>query len=137
MQAALQVAEASQTPFGAALAMGDEVFATSANQIEKKDNLEARAEINVIRKVKEQTRKNDLSGFILYSTCEPFPVCMNEMIRSGIKTVVYGCGITFLKKYLNRTDIQANGVISESLNDIEQIGSFMKAECEDLLRKFS
>lgn len=137
MLAAIHTAEANQTPFGAALAMGDEVFATSANQTKESENPEVHAEINVIRKVKDQTRKKDLSGFILYSTCKSSAVCMNEISGSGIKTIVYGCGIEIVKKYLNRFDVQTNEVNSESVNDIERIGSFMEAECEDLLRKFS
>lgn len=137
MQAAIQAAELNQTPFGAALAMGDEVFAIAVSQPIQKGNSTACAETSVIRQVKDQTRKNDLSGFILYSTCETLPDCMYEINGSGIKTIVYGCGTEIVGKYLNQINLQATGVSSDNSNEIEVISGFMEKECKDLLRKFS
>ena len=44
MKAAIEVAEKHQTPFGAALAMGDELFVTAANQTRKLHDPTAHAE---------------------------------------------------------------------------------------------
>ncbi len=137
MQAAIQVAEFNQTPFGAALAMGDELFATAANQTKQKSDPTAHAEIEVIRKLSDQLQKKDLSGFTLYSTCEPCPMCISAMIWSGIETVVFGCDIPAISTHMKQIEIRAEEIIKKSSSEIEVKPGFMVSECESLLRKFS
>lgn len=137
MQAAIQVAEKNKTPFGAALAMGTELFATSANQTKQKYDPTAHAEMEVIRKLSDQVHKTDLSGFTLYTTCEPCPMCMSAIIWSGIRSVVYGCDIPTISIYMNQIDIRAEEIIQKSSVNIELHSGFMVAECEVLLRNYS
>lgn len=137
MQAAIEVAEFKQTPFGAALAMGDELFATAANQTKQKSDPTAHAEIEVIRKLSDQLQKKDLSGFTLYSTCEPCPMCMSAIIWSGIEMVVFGCDIPTISTYMKQIEIRAEKIIKKSSSKIELKPGFMLSECEALLRKFS
>ena len=48
------------------------------------------AEINAIRLATQQLKRLSLRGSILYSTCEPCPMCMSACIWAEIDTVVYG-----------------------------------------------
>ncbi|MDZ7720343.1 MAG: nucleoside deaminase [Balneolaceae bacterium] len=137
MQAAIDVAEKNSTPFGAALAMGEELFATAANQTKQKNDPTAHAEIEVIRNLSDQLRKKDLSGFILYTTCEPCPMCTSAIIWSGIQTVVYGCDIPTISSYMKQIEIRAEEMIQKSSANIELHSGFMASECEDLLQKYS
>lgn len=137
MQAAIQIAEFNQTPFGAALAMGDEIFATASNQTKSKKDPTAHAEIEVIRKLSEQIQKTDLSGFTLYTTCEPCPMCMSAVVWSGIQTVVYGCDIPLISQFLEQINIRADEMAGKSAKEIELHPGFMKKKCEVLLRKYS
>lgn len=137
MQAAIQTARLNHTPFGAALAMGDQVFATAAGAAGQEYDPTTHAEFVVIQKLSEQIRKKDLSGYVLYSTCEPCLHCMREISAHGIQTVVYGCRRTVAETYFDPVQAGNDGIYSESLNDMEQIADFLKKECESLLRKFS
>lgn len=137
MQAAIEAAKLSETPFGAALAMGDEIFATASNQTQQRNDPTAHAEIEVIRKISDQLQKRNLSGFTLYITCEPCPMCMSAIIWSGIRTVVYGCDIPTISRYMKQIEIQAEEIIRESYADVELYHGFMAMECEVLLRDYS
>ncbi|MGH7558904.1 MAG: nucleoside deaminase [Gemmatimonadota bacterium] len=48
------------------------------------------AEINAIREATKKLRSLSLRGCILYSTCEPCPMCMSASIWAEIDTVVFG-----------------------------------------------
>lgn len=137
MQAAIRVAEKNETPFGAALAMGEEVFATAANQTVQKSDPTAHAEIEVIRQLSGQLQKKDLSGFTLYTTCEPCPMCMSAIIWSGIPNVVFGCGIPMISAYMKQIDIRAKEIIQKSSASIKLYPGFLASECEVLLRNYS
>lgn len=137
MKAAIQVADKNETPFGAAITMGDELFATAANQTDIKHDPTAHAEIEVIRKLTDQLQRNDLAGFILYTTCEPCPMCMSAIIWSGIETVVFGCDIPTISTYMNQIEIRAEEIGKKSSTKVEIMSGFMASECEQLLRKFS
>ena len=54
MRAAIEIAEKYQTPFGAALAMGDQLFIAAANQTGELHDPTAHAEVMAIRKLGEQ-----------------------------------------------------------------------------------
>lgn len=137
MQAAIEVAEKNKTPFGAALAMGNELFATAANQSKQKNDPTAHAEIEVIRKLSDQIQKTNLSGFTLYTTCEPCPMCMSAIIWSGIQTLVYGCDIPTISTCMKQIEIRAEEIISQGSAKIELHSGFMASECERLLQRYS
>lgn len=137
MEAAIQEAERNQSPFGAAVAMGDQVFTAAAHQINRINEPSVHATISAIRKLKDQLQKKELSGFTLYITCEPCPVCMNAVLESGMRSVVYGCGLPVISKYQGRVDdIRAGEIISKSTKEIELHKDFMETECEALLQKY-
>lgn len=137
MQAAIEVAELNESPFGAALAMGDEVFATASNQTKQKNDPTAHAEMEVIRKLSDQIRKTDLSGYTLYTTCEPCPMCMGAIMDSGIQVVVFGCDIPTISSFMKQIEIRAEEIIQKSSVNVELHPGFMASECEVLLRRYS
>jgi len=137
MQAAIDVAEKNGTPFGAALAMGDEVFVTAANQTKKLHDATAHAEVHAIRKLSKMLRKSNLSGFTLYTTCEPCPMCMSAAIWSEIETVVFGCSIPDISKTMPQIQIRCHEVAKESFRKIDVHPAFMEKECLELLNRYS
>ena len=48
------------------------------------------AEVVAIRKTCEKLGTHDLSDCIIYSSCEPCPMCLSAIIWSNIKTMYYG-----------------------------------------------
>ena len=51
----------------------------------------AHAEIIAIREACKKLNTYDLSDYILYTSCEPCPMCLSAIIWANIKEVYYGC----------------------------------------------
>ena len=79
-------------PFGAVIIdkMGN-IIASAHNTVLKDKDPTAHAEINVIRKACKIMNTNDLSDLILYTSCEPCPMCLSAIIWANIKEVYYAC----------------------------------------------
>lgn len=76
-------------PFGAVVSKNGKIVAGSENQVVLLKDPTAHAEILAIRKAAGILKTHDLSGCILYTSCEPCPMCLGAIYWSGIKTVVY------------------------------------------------
>ncbi|MEG1705603.1 MAG: nucleoside deaminase [Clostridia bacterium] len=79
-------------PFGAVITDKEgSVVAISSNQVLVKKDPTAHAEIEAIRQACLKLDTFDLSGYILYTSCEPCPMCLSAIIWANIKEVYYGC----------------------------------------------
>jgi tRNA(Arg) A34 adenosine deaminase TadA len=76
-------------PFGAVIVKNGEIIAEANNRVVLSGDPTAHAEILAIRRASELLKSHDLSGCILYSSCEPCPMCLGAIYWSGIKRVVY------------------------------------------------
>lgn len=78
-------------PFGCVIVKDNEIISSSNNTVLKDNDPTAHAEVNAIREACKKLNTYDLSGCILYTTCEPCPMCLSAIIWSNIKKVYYGC----------------------------------------------
>ena len=79
-------------PFGAVITDKDgNIIANGNHQVLKQKDPTAHAEIVAIRNACKKLSKYDLSECILYTSCEPCPMCLSAIIWSNIKEVYYGC----------------------------------------------
>jgi guanine deaminase len=76
-------------PFGAVIVKDGEVVAESANQVTSLPDPTAHAEILAIRQAAARLNTYDLSGTVLYSSCEPCPMCLGAIYWARIGRVVY------------------------------------------------
>ena len=137
MKVAIEAAEKYQTPFGAALAMGTELFAAAANQTSKLHDPTAHAEVMVIRKLCSQLKKTDLSGFTLYTTCEPCPMCMSAAIWARIDQVFYGCDIPTISGKMDQINLRSVDLAQNCFYEIKVKGGILEEQCRSLLIKYS
>jgi tRNA(adenine34) deaminase len=137
MNAAIEIAEKNQTPFGAVLAMGSEIFATAANQTGELHDPTAHAELLVIRKLCSQLKKTDLSGFTLYTTCEPCPMCMSAAIWAKLGVIYYGCDIPSISEKMPQIDIRSRDINKKSFHNVTIQGGVLERRCMELLQLFS
>ncbi len=82
-----------QTPFGACIVKKDEVVACAHNGVWQTTDITAHAEIRAIRVACKKLKTIDLSGCIIYSTCEPCPMCFCACHWARIDKIVYGTRI--------------------------------------------
>lgn len=84
---------AGQSPFGAVLAKNGEVIAAAHNTVWRDCDPSAHAEVNAIRQASKAMQTIDLRGCILYTTCEPCPMCLTLTHWSKIDRILYGATI--------------------------------------------
>ena len=79
-------------PFGAVIVDKEgKIIAEGNNKVLSEKNPTAHAEIEAIRNACKKLNTYDLSDYILYTACEPCPMCLSAIIWSNIKKVYYGC----------------------------------------------
>lgn len=79
-------------PFGAVIVnKNGEIIAQANNQVIKTNDPTAHAEIQAIRMASQKLKTYDLEDLILYTSCEPCPMCLSAIIWANIKEVYYGC----------------------------------------------
>ncbi len=79
-------------PFGAVIIDKEgNIIAEGNNKVLKNNDPTAHAEITAIREACKKLNTYDLSEYILYTSCEPCPMCLSAIIWSNIKKVFYGC----------------------------------------------
>lgn len=84
---------AGQSPFGAVMVRGGVVVASAHNTVWADVDPTAHAEMNALRAAASALNAIDLSGCVLYSTCEPCPMCLAASHWSKVDRVVFGAGI--------------------------------------------
>lgn len=79
-------------PFGAAIVDANgEIVVVSSNSVLRDNDPTAHAEVNAIREACKKLETYDLSGYVLYATGHPCPMCMSAIIWANIKKVYFGC----------------------------------------------
>ena len=75
-------------PFGAIITdMDGNIVCREHNRVLSNNDPTAHAEVMAIRKACDILNTYDLSNYILYSSCEPCPMCLSAIIWSNIKKV--------------------------------------------------
>ena len=79
-------------PFGAVITDKEgNIISNGNNKVLKNNDPTAHAEIVAIREACKKLNTYDLSEYILYTSCEPCPMCLSAIIWSNIKKVYFGC----------------------------------------------
>lgn len=76
-------------PFGAVLVKDGEVLATGVNRVTADCDPTAHAVVNAIREACRMLKTLDLSECVLYTSCEPCPMCLSACYLSRIKHGYY------------------------------------------------
>jgi tRNA(adenine34) deaminase len=93
MLRALELARAGDTMFGAVLVRRGEVVAEAHNTVGLTHDPSAHAELNVIREYCGRQGVGSLSGYALYTTAEPCPMCAGLCAFVELSEVVFGVSI--------------------------------------------
>lgn len=79
-------------PFGAVIVnKNGEIISVGNNRVLIDNDPTAHAEVVAIRRASEKLKTYDLSDLILYTSCEPCPMCLSAIIWANIKEIYYGC----------------------------------------------
>lgn len=94
MRQAIQLANESVRhgggPFGAVIVKNGRVIAGSSNSVTIDWDPTAHAEVNTIRAACRRLGTFDLSGCVIYTSCEPCPMCLGAIYWAHIDRIYYG-----------------------------------------------
>ena len=90
IEEALKGVENGQRPFGACIAKNGKVIGLGHNTELADSDPTAHAEMNAIKDACKKTSSTDLSGCVLYATCEPCSMCREASIRAKIPRIIFG-----------------------------------------------
>ncbi len=93
MKIALKLAkeayEAGEVPIGAVIVLDGEVIAAARNRVEEFQDVQAHAELLVMRQAAALLGNWRLLGATLYCTLEPCAMCAGAILLSRLKRLVY------------------------------------------------
>lgn len=76
-------------PFGAVVARGGEVIGQAHNSVVATNDPTAHAEVGAIRAASQALGQPHLTGTVLYTSCEPCPMCAGAAMWARVDRVVF------------------------------------------------
>lgn len=83
------VTTGSGGPFGAVVVRDGEVVAASANKVVPQNDPTAHAEVSAIRLACQQLGTFSLEGCVIYTSCEPCPMCLGAIYWARLDAIYY------------------------------------------------
>jgi tRNA(Arg) A34 adenosine deaminase TadA len=129
---------AGQTPFGAAIVRGDEAVAVAHNVVLRTTDITAHAEVTAIREACRALKTIDLGGCVIYSTCEPCPMCFAACHWANLDRIVYGASIAdaaacgFRELSISNAEMKQKGG-----SRVELVPGFLREESVELFREWT
>lgn len=77
-------------PFGAVIVKDGNVVAKGANRVTLNNDPTAHAEVCAIREACLKLGTFDLSGCVIYTSCEPCPMCLGAIYWAHLDKIYYG-----------------------------------------------
>jgi len=87
--AANNVEQGRGGPFGALIVLNGEVVAEGANHVTTACDPTAHAEVAAIREACRKLSRFDLRGAVIYSSCEPCPMCLAAIYWARLDALYY------------------------------------------------
>lgn len=78
-------------PFGCVVVKDDEIIAEGWNKVTSTNDPTAHAEVTAIRLACEKLGSFQLDECVIYTSCEPCPMCLGAIYWARPKQVFYGC----------------------------------------------
>ena len=124
-------------PFGAVIVdKAGNIIAKGNNKVIKEKDPTAHAEIVAIRKACKKLDTNDLSNYILYTSCEPCPMCLAAIIWANIKQIYFACDRKDAKEIGFRDD-DIYECIKKNKNNLISLKQIDRDECFKIMKEYS
>jgi tRNA(Arg) A34 adenosine deaminase TadA len=119
--------------YGAVVALGDRIIGQAHDMAITAKDPSLHAEVNAIRQAVRELGDPDLSGAVLFSSCEPCPMCSSLAVWANLSTIVYGMSIQDTARLGKaRILVGSEQIVNNSPVMIEIIGGVLQDECAPL-----
>lgn len=76
-------------PFGAVIVKDGKIVAEASNRVTLDNDPTAHAEVTAIRQACRKLGTFELKGCVIYTSCEPCPMCLGAIYWAGIDRIYY------------------------------------------------
>jgi len=126
---------AGESPFGCAIARGDEILAVAHNTVLSTTDITAHAEMNALRKACQAAGDIFLDAAVVATTCEPCPMCMAALHWARVETVHFGATIADADKAgFNELKVPAADLLKRAGSSVRLRPGLLTADCRNLFR---
>ena len=124
---------AGQSPFGAVIVKDGKVVVSAHNRVWKTCDPTAHAEVSAIRDAATELNTIDLSGSVMYTTCEPCPMCLAAIHWAKIDKVYYGATIEdAVKAGFQELEFPAKELAKQGKSHLIVVDGLCQDECTAL-----
>lgn len=124
-----------QSPFGAVIVRDDAIVSVGHNEVWLRTDPTAHAEVVAIRRAGEHLRSIDLAGCVMYTTCEPCPMCASAIHWSRLDAVCYGATIADAAHAgFNELTVPITDILTHGGSRVQILPRTLQHECADLFR---
>jgi tRNA(Arg) A34 adenosine deaminase TadA len=81
-------------PFGAVVVLDGKILATAGNSVMRDHDPSAHAEVNAMREACRKVGNPHIDGAVLYSSCEPCPMCYSTAYWARVGKIFYAASWT-------------------------------------------
>lgn len=122
-------------PFGAVIVRNGEILAAAGNSVIQDQDPTAHAEVNAIRQACRKIGLADLSGAVLYTSCECCPMCYAAAYWARISKIYYAASWTDYEEIFDDSKINKDLLkpYSERLLMPQQI---LQTEAREIWKEF-
>ncbi|MEI4768693.1 nucleoside deaminase [Psychrobacillus sp. FJAT-51614] len=121
VELAVENVENGGQPFGAVLVKDGEIVSEGVNELHIKHDVSGHAELLAIRRAQEKLQLNDLSGFTMYASGMPCPMCFAAMNFVGVDKAYYCATLDEAKA----VGLDKSAIIYEDLQKPEEKRTFL------------
>jgi len=119
--------------YGAVVALGNQIIGKAHDTAMTERDPSLHAELNAIRQAVHTLGDTNLSGAILFCTCEPCPMCSSLAVWANLTTIVYGISIKETARLgKSRIRVSSEEIVERSPVMLEIIGDILRDECKSL-----
>jgi len=134
---AIEGVEIGQSPFGACIVRSGEVISCEHNIVWQSTDITAHAEVHAIRKACSKLGTIDLSGCVIYSTCEPCPMCFTAIHWARIDRIVCGARIEDAQRFgFNELTVSNHELKEKGGSNVKIQFDFMREDCIEVFESW-
>jgi tRNA(adenine34) deaminase len=133
IEEAKQSRRESNKGYGALISLGDRVLARAHDTTVTERDPSLHAEVNAIRQAVHALGDGDLAGAVLFSTCEPCPMCSSLAVWANLSAIVFGASIEdTAARGKARILVPAREIVARSPVTMEVFPGVLSHECLEL-----
>lgn len=134
MRSAIADAKKNKHHFGAVVVKDGKIISKAGKR--PRGDPRFHAETQAIMKATKKLKSKTLDGCVLYSTCEPCPMCFYMAWITKVKKIVYGATLQDSIKYcFPEIDVGIRELNKKGGNKIELVKCCLREDCLELFKK--